>query len=403
MTYLEFIIPETLLDKVKEEAKRFYISDKLLMKAAIIAFIENPTDSIQPLPLNYNKKEEELKLIRLELPEDITQKVHLYSNIKGFPIRRIISSMIANFLNLNDELKKFYIDELKTILPSLKVGSWRIIKLKEALASGNLDLLIQVSFKCNKELYELLNDEALRKHIMINVLVRQAVNDFVQKYGDNHEVIKKMHKVANHLFYGKINDRTLDVELSARVLLQLEKISKQTLVPKNDIIRLAIMSHLNLLNESVLERPIFIKNDPPQQNNKDNQTQTDRFINILLPNKLYNLLKRYVMPNYDINKEREIKSVISNVVTEVVTQWAKERFSESGDVETYVVWQIILNDLKTSFYPSLNRGTIVKKQDILDAMTKIKYVLDETRLFETFKERGYLKEIDNDNVKILLL
>ncbi|MEM0172760.1 MAG: hypothetical protein QXV57_09410, partial [Thermoproteota archaeon] len=101
MSYLEFIIPETLLNKVKEEAKRFYISDKLLMKAAIIAFVENPTDSIKPLPLNYNKKEEELKLIRLDLPEDITQKVHLYSKIKGFPIRRIISSMIDNFLNLN--------------------------------------------------------------------------------------------------------------------------------------------------------------------------------------------------------------------------------------------------------------------------------------------------------------
>ncbi|MEM4115957.1 MAG: hypothetical protein QXP59_08155 [Saccharolobus sp.] len=403
MTYLEFIIPETLLDKVKEEAKRFYVNDKLLIKAAIIAFVENPTDSIKPLPLNYNKKEEELKLIRLDLPEDIAQKVHLYSKIKGFPIRRIISSMVDNFLNLNDERKKFYIDELKTILPSLKVGAWRIIKLKEALASGNLDSLIQVSFKCNKELYGLLKDEVLRKHIMINVLVRQAVNEFVQKYGDNHEVIKKMHKVANHLFYEKINDRTLDVELSARVLLQLEKISRQTLVPKNDIIRLAIMSHLNLLNESVLERPIFIKNDPPQQNNIDNQTQTDRFINILLPNKLYNLLKRYVMPNYDINKEREIKSVISNVVTEVITQWAKERFSESGDVETYVVWQIILGDLKMSFYPGLKRGTIVKKQDILDAMKNTNYVLDDTRLFETFKERGYLKEIDNDNVKILLL
>ncbi|MEM3873447.1 MAG: hypothetical protein QXE05_12885 [Nitrososphaeria archaeon] len=403
MAYLEFIIPETLLDKVKEEAKRFYINDKLLMKAAIIAFVENPTDSIKPLPLHYNKEEEELKLIRLDLPEDIAQKVHLYSKIKGFPIRRIISSMVDNFLNLHDERKKFYIDELKTILPSLKVGAWRIIKQKEALASGNLDSLIQVSFKCNKELYELLNDESMKKHIMINVLVRQVVDDFVQKYGNNHEVIKKMHKVANHLFYGKINDRTLDVELSVRILLQLEKISEQTLVPKNDIIRLAIMSHLNLLNESVLERPIFIKNDPPQQNNKDNQAQTDRFINILLPNKLYNLLKRYVMPNYDINKEREIKSIVSNIVAKVITQWAKERFSESGDVETYVVWQIILNDLKTSFYPSLNRGTIVKKQDILDAMTKIKYVLDETRLFETFKERGYLEEIDNDNVKILLL
>ncbi|MEM0172797.1 MAG: hypothetical protein QXV57_09600, partial [Thermoproteota archaeon] len=271
MASIEFIIPETLLDKVKEEAKRFYVSDKLLMKAAIIAFIENSTDAIKPLPLNYNKKEEELKLIRLDLPEDIAQKVHLYSKIKGFPIRRIISSMVDNFLNLNDERKKFYIDELKTILPSLKVGSWRIIKQKEALASRNLDSLIQVSFKCNKELYELLNDESMKKHIMINVLVRQVVDDFVQKYGDNHEVIKKMHKVANHLFYGKINDRALDVELSARVLLQLEKISRQTLVSKNDIIRLAIMSHLNLLNESVLERPIFIKNDLPQQNNKDNQ------------------------------------------------------------------------------------------------------------------------------------
>ncbi|WDS52739.1 hypothetical protein [Sulfolobus tengchongensis spindle-shaped virus 3] len=38
---------------------------------------------------------------------------------------------------------------------------------------------------------------------------------------------------------------------------------------------------------------------------------------------------------------------------------------------------------------------------------KLKSVINKTELFEelfeTFKDHGYLKEIDNDNVKILLL
>ncbi|MEM3313631.1 MAG: hypothetical protein QXT48_04580, partial [Thermoplasmatales archaeon] len=39
----------------------------------------------------------------------------------------------------------------------------RHIMKEYPLASRNLDSLIQVSFKCNKELYELLNDESMKK------------------------------------------------------------------------------------------------------------------------------------------------------------------------------------------------------------------------------------------------
>ncbi|MEM3301725.1 MAG: hypothetical protein QXE05_11840 [Nitrososphaeria archaeon] len=424
MKSLTFIIPETLLDKVVEEAERLGVPGGLLMRVAIIAFAENPSDSIEPLPLNYNK--EVLKEISLTLPEDVIKKIHLYVNSKGFSIRRIVWSMINNFLNFDDEQKMFYIKKVKEILPRARNGRKYKTKLQETIVLGDLNVLVATSFKYSKELHKLLENEAIKKHTTVSELIREAVEEFLKKYSDNFEEIRKLHETASNLFSEEDPQKELSVKFPARVLLQLEKISGQTLVSKSAIIRLAIMNHFNLLNESVTKQRKATQNeaandppdDPPPQNYKPKPRWAGGFVSVLLPEPLYDLLKEYVMLRYhrgfmlninEVISEVKIKFEVSEIVTKILKQWAKRRFSGKSDVQTYVVWQRILEDLKTGLYPGLKRGTIVKKQDILDAMKniKLKSVINKTELFEElfeiFKERGYLKEIDNDNVKILLL
>ncbi|MEM0257282.1 MAG: hypothetical protein QXV58_15265 [Saccharolobus sp.] len=420
MKSLTFIIPETLLDKVVEEAERLGVPGGLLMRVAIIAFAENPIYFIEPLPLNYNK--EVLKEISLTLPEDVIKKIHLYVNSKGFSIRRIVWSMINNFLNFDDEQKMFYIKKVKEILPRARNGRKYKTKLQETIVLGDLNVLVATSFKYSKELHKLLENEAIKKHTTVSELIREAVEEFLKKYSDNFEEIRKLHETASNLFSEEDPQKEFSVKFPARVLLQLEKISGQTLVSKSAIIRLAIMNRFNLLNESVTKQRKATQNeaandppdDPPPQNNKPKPRWAEGFVSVLLPEPLYDLLKEYVMLRYHrgfmLNiDEVKIKFEVSEIVTKILKQWAKRRFSGKSDVQTYVVWQRILEDLKTGLYPGLKRGTIVKKQDILDAMKKIKLksVINKTELFEElfeiFKERGYLKEIDNDNVKILLL
>ncbi|AFU92002.1 hypothetical protein STSV2_23 [Sulfolobus virus STSV2] len=424
MKSLIFIIPNALLDKVVEEAERLGVSGALLMRAAIIAFAENPIYFIEPLPPNYNK--EELKGISLKLPEDIIKKIHLYANSRGFSIRRIVWSMIDHFLTLDDEQKMFYIKKVKEILSRTRIGRKRKTKLQETIVFGDLNALVGTSFACSNELHNLIENEAIKKHITISELIRETINEFLKKYSNNFEEIRKLHETASNLFSGEDPQRVITVKLPAHVLLQLEKISGKTLVPKGIIIRLAIMNHFNLLNRIVTKQRKATQNeaandppdDPPPQNYKPKPRWAGGFVSVLLPEPLYDLLKEYVMLKYhrgfilsinEVISEVTIKFEVSEIATKILKQWAKRRFSGKSDVQTYVVWQIILGDLKMSFYPGLKRGTIVKKQDILDAMKniKLKSVINKTELFEElfeiFKERGYLKEIDNDNVKILLL
>lgn len=414
MKSLEFIIPNALFDKIKEEAERLNVTDKLLIKAAIITFAENPSDAIKPLSYNYSKKD--LTRIYLSVPKDIIEKIRLYASSKGFSIRRIVWSMVDDFLTLDDEKKKFYIDKVKRRLSRFRDDQNRLTKLQEAIAYENFNAPISASFKCNPQLYKLIEDEVIKKRTTISDLVRQAIEEFLKKYGNNYEEIKKLHETANQLFPEKGPWKGRAIKLPAYMLLQLTKISEQTSVPRSAIIRLAIMKHMNLLNKSTIEQQKVTRNevlndppndpssnDLPQQNNKDELEQVIRFVNVPLPDPLYNLLKKYVMLKYNIDDERQIKPEVSKIVAKVLIQWVRRRFFKRPDIETYVIWQKILEELKTSLYPSLSRGTVVKKQDIQDAMKEIKDVKNITELFEKFKRRGYLKEIDKDNVKILLL
>ena len=416
MKSLTFIIPETLSDKVVEEAERLGVPGGLLMRAAIIAFAENPSDSIESLPPNYNK--EELKRISLTLPRDVIEKIRIYANSRGFSIMRIVWSMIDRFLTLDDRQKRPYIEKVKEILSRARDERKHKTKLQEASDFGDLSVLVQTSFKYSKELHKLLENEVMKKHTTISELIREAIEEFLKKYGDNYEEIKKLHETASNLFSAKGPQKEFPIKLPVRVLLQLEKISEQALVSKSAIIRLAIMNRLNLLNGNSIEQQKVIQNeeandppnDPPQQNNKPKPRRASRFISVPLSGRLYNLLKEYVILRYhrgyklSVN-ESAIKLEVGKIIAKVLRQWTKKRFSRKSDIKTYVVWQKILEDLKTGLYPGLKRGTIIKKQDILDAMKniKLKTVRNKTELFEIFKERGYLKEIDNDNVKILLL
>ncbi|MEM3265787.1 MAG: ribbon-helix-helix protein, CopG family, partial [Thermoplasmata archaeon] len=304
MKSLTFIIPETLLDKVVEEAERLGVPGGLLMRVAIIAFAENPSDSIEPLPLNYNK--EVLKEISLTLPEDVIKKIHLYVNSKGFSIRRIVWSMINNFLNFDDEQKMFYIKKVKEILPRARNGRKYKTKLQETIVLGDLNVLVATSFKYSKELHKLLENEAIKKHTTVSELIREAVEEFLKKYSDNFEEIRKLHETASNLFSEEDPQKELSVKFPARVLLQLEKISGQTLVSKSAIIRLAIMNHFNLLNESVTKQRKATQNeaandppdDPPPQNYKPKPRWAGGFVSVLLPEPLYDLLKEYVMLRY---------------------------------------------------------------------------------------------------------
>ncbi|MEM3845319.1 MAG: hypothetical protein QXU98_06430 [Candidatus Parvarchaeota archaeon] len=414
MKSLTFIIPETLLDKVVEEAERLGVPGGLLMRAAIIAFAENPSDSIESLPPNYNK--EELKRISLTLPEDAMEKIRIYANSRGFSIMRIVWSMIDHFLNLDDRQKRPYIEKVKEILSRARDELRHKTKLQEASDFGDLNVLVQTSFKYSKELHKLLENEVIKKRTTISVLIREAIDEFLKKYDDNSEEIKRLHETASNLFSGKGPQKELPIKLPIRVLLQLEKISEQALVSKGAIIRLAIMNHFNLLNGNSIEQRKATQNeaandppdDPPQQNNKPKPRRASRFVSVPLSGRLYNLLKEYVILRYHRGSmlsvdESVIKLEVGKIIAKILKQWAKRRFSGKSDVKTYVAWQKILEDLKTGLYPGLKKGTVVKKQDIQDAMKKIKYVRNTTELFESFKNHGYLKEIDKDNVKILLL
>ena len=354
MAHLDFYMHKSLLNKVKEEAKRLNVSDKLLMKAAIIAFVENPTDAIKPLSDGNHNNGKVVRVI-IKLSEDIINKFILYAKSKNATIKEVAENAIANFLTLGDEQKRPYIEEEKRQLAEARKKLAELNK-KEMQKKSSTQLqadigpnsLIIMSFKCNPNLYKLLENEAMKRRVAVAELIRSAVADFLQKYGNNYDEIIRLY-FAVGLFFSKnntsnIGTKTCIVKMPAYMASELEKIARQTSVTKSGVIRLAIMNHLNLLNGSVTEQQKATQNkeandppnDPPQQNNKDELLRASRFISVSLPEPLYNLLKKYVMLKYNVNKEREIKSIVSNIIAEVLAQWSQEHFSKSGDVETRV-------------------------------------------------------------------
>ncbi|MEM4115958.1 MAG: hypothetical protein QXP59_08160, partial [Saccharolobus sp.] len=263
MAYLDFYMHNSLLNKVKEEAKRLNVSDKLLMKAAIIAFIENPTDSIKPLP-NDNHNNEKLVRVIIKLSEDIINKFILYAKSKNATIKEVAENAIANFLTLGDEQKRPYIEEeekrqlaeARKKLAELNKKEMQKKSSTQLQADIGPNSLIIMSFKINYKLYKLLENEAMKRRVAVAELIRNAVTDFLQKYGNNYDEIVKLY-FAVDLFFSKNNKSGLklfNVKMPAYMASELEKIARQTSVTKSGVIRLAIMNHLNLLNGSVTEQ-----------------------------------------------------------------------------------------------------------------------------------------------------
>ncbi|MEM3787065.1 MAG: hypothetical protein QXZ59_06745 [Nitrososphaeria archaeon] len=433
MTVLQFSILDILFDKVKQEAKQLNVNHKILMNAAVRAFIENPPEKIKPLPdARGGPGKKEVTKIYLTIPEDSAEKVYAYARSKELSMRKVVESAIANFLNLDDEQKKAYIEEEKRrLLESRKKTRDKnySLQLLKAITTKEPGRMVEVSFKCVDELYKLIQIERLKRKISAGEFVRRAVAEFLQKYGDNYEQLEKLYYAAEPLFYNGTDGRAHALKIPAYILSQLTTISQQTLIPKSSLIRLALVKYLNLVDESNVD-PLYIKqktkkikavlndppddppDDPPQnkptQNRKNKALRKTDIVNVSLPKPLYNLLRKYVILKLHkghviLDDENQIRLEVSEITSKILLQWAQKRFSKKLDIETYVAWQMVLTDLKTGLYPSLKKGTVIKKQDVIDAIKQIKDDVDVTELFETFKKRGYLKELDNDNVKILIL
>ncbi|MEM3290741.1 MAG: hypothetical protein QW046_04415, partial [Candidatus Micrarchaeaceae archaeon] len=122
MAYFCFSIRISLLNKVNEEASRFNVKRTLLLRAAIQAFIENPPETIKPLPNaigGFGRKE--TTKVCLALQKDTLEKIYSYAMSKGLPARKVAEKTIADFLNLTDKQKLIYINnEIKRVTENRK-------------------------------------------------------------------------------------------------------------------------------------------------------------------------------------------------------------------------------------------------------------------------------------------
>ncbi|MEM3265788.1 MAG: ribbon-helix-helix protein, CopG family [Nitrososphaeria archaeon] len=259
MAYLCFSIRISLLNKVNEEAARLNVKRTLLMKAAIQAFIENPPEIIKPLPNaigGFGRKE--TTKVFLTLPKDIIEKIYSYATAKGLPVKKVAEKAVADFLNLPDRQKLIYINkEIERLVENKKGKTDKeyTLQLLESVASKDPSRLVPTSFKCIDDLHKLLAKEARERGTTASELVRRAVEEFLRKYGDNPEEIKKLHEATKDLYYIKVGGNTCTLKMPAYMAVQLAKIANKVNVPKSVLIRLAIVKYLNLIdvNQEVLQ------------------------------------------------------------------------------------------------------------------------------------------------------
>ncbi|MEM3265790.1 MAG: hypothetical protein QXH07_07535 [Thermoplasmata archaeon] len=252
MAYLCFSIRISLLNKVNEEASRFNVKRTLLLRAAIQAFIENPPETIKPLPNaigGFGRKV--TTKVFLTLPKDIIEKIYSYATTKGLPVRKVAEKVVADFLNLPDKQKLIYINKEMERLAEKRKGKpdkEYTLQLLESAASNEPSRLVQTSFKCVDDLHKLLVKEARERGTTASELVRRATEEFLQKYGDNPEEIKKLHEATKDLYYSEVEDKTCTLKMPVHMAVQLAKIADKMNVSKSTLIRLAIMKYLNLIN-----------------------------------------------------------------------------------------------------------------------------------------------------------
>ena len=249
MAHLCFIMRNSLLNKVKKEASRLNVKRTLLMRAAIQAFIENPPETIQPLPNligGFGRKA--TTKVFLTLPEDTLEKIRSYAAAKGLSIRNVAEKAVADFLNLSDEQKLIYINkEMERVTENRKRADKEYtLQLLESEASKDPSLLVPTSFKCVDDLHKLLAKEAHERGTTASELVRRAVEEFLRKYGDNLEEIKKLYEATKDLYYSEVEDKICTLKMPVYMAVQLAKIANKMNVPKAILIRLAIVKYLNL-------------------------------------------------------------------------------------------------------------------------------------------------------------
>ena len=249
MAHLCFIMRNSLLNKVNEEASRLKVKRTLLMRAAIQAFIENPPETIKPLPnLIGGCGRKATTQVFLTLPEDTLEKIRSYAAAKGLSIRNVAEKAVADFLNLSDEQKLIYINkEMERVTENRKRADKEYtLQLLESEASKDPSLLVPTSFKCVDDLHKLLAKEAHERGTTASELVRRAVEEFLRKYGDNLEEIKKLYEATKDLYYSEVEDKICTLKMPVYMAVQLAKIANKMNVPKAILIRLAIVKYLNL-------------------------------------------------------------------------------------------------------------------------------------------------------------
>ena len=151
MAHLCFIMRNSLLNKVKKEASRLNVKRTLLMRAAIQAFIENPPETIQPLPNligGFGRKA--TTKVFLTLPEDTLEKISSYAAARGLSVRKVAEKAVADFLNLSDEQKLIYINkEMERVTENRKRADKEYtLQLLESKASKDPYQLVETSFNC---------------------------------------------------------------------------------------------------------------------------------------------------------------------------------------------------------------------------------------------------------------
>ena len=251
MAYLCFSMRNSLLNKVNEEAARLNVKRTLLMKAAIQAFIENPPETIKPLPNligGFGRKA--TTKVFLTLPEDTLEKIRSYAAAKGLSIRNVAEKAVADFLNLSDEQKLIYINkEMERVTENRKRADKEYtLQLLESKASKDPYQLVETSFNCVDDLHKLLAKEAHERGTTASELVRRAVEEFLRIYGDNLEEIKKLYEATKDLYYIKVGGNTCPLKMPVYMAVQLAKIANKMNVPKSALIRLAVLKYLNLID-----------------------------------------------------------------------------------------------------------------------------------------------------------
>ncbi|MEM0172799.1 MAG: ribbon-helix-helix protein, CopG family [Nitrososphaeria archaeon] len=259
MAYLYLQLHKSLLKKVKKEASRLNVKRKLLMSAAIQAFVENPPETIN-LPPDLNNGFELTIGVTLELPKDVIEKIYSYTISKALSVKKVAEIAITTFLSLSDEQKMIYIDkEIKRLEEKRKrkLSEERMFQFLESIASKDPSRSVRISFKCVDDLHKLLENEARERGTTASELIRGAVEEFLQNYYKGKIKIRKLYEAAKDSHYSKAGDKVYDLKVPTYILLHLMEIADNVKLSVAMLIRLAIMRYLKLVDMQPRKRVRF--------------------------------------------------------------------------------------------------------------------------------------------------